>query len=476
MKIKKLLSMGLVAAMTITMAGCSGGAGKQNTSTAAPGESATAPGQAEVAQASEESADPDVTLTVWEFSKWNGVTGTETDGKPGDWMNAMAENFSTNYPNVTINVEVFDFQSGPNKANTALQAGQYPALIHDTDTRLLDYANRGFLMPISDYIDQDVMNQFNDGAFDIATISDKKAYYIPFGGAPAMMMVNKSLFEKAGTLDLLPQNEERTWTFDEYYNAIKTTQDKLSGVYGTANTGVFSTGDAFTTQWVWGAGGSLFSDTLDKVVINEPNSIKGLAFWRKLIDDGLQAPGGATTAIGDLYPLFNQQIVLSVMCATTQYARTKLAMASGDCETFDIMLTMPPTIDGNPVTSSFPHGFAVPVQDDPLVSKYAGLFANYLSSPENASAVIAASEFSYQKGMETMYDESVDDNMIFAATAMKYIRPSGTAAIGFNALRNGLTPELQKLYAGDITVEDFCTYAETEGNKILAQARADLGK
>jgi multiple sugar transport system substrate-binding protein len=290
------------------------------------------------------------------------------------------------------------------------------------------------------------------------------------------MMINKSLFDKAGTANLLPQNKGRTWTFDEYYNAIKTTQDKLSGVYGTACTGALFTGDAFTLQWIWGAGGSLIADSMDKIVVNEPKAIRGLKFWKKLIDDGLQAPGGATVPIGNLYPLFNQQKVLTVLCATTQYARTKLAMKSGDALTFEIMLAMPPTFDGKPVTSSFPHGFAVPVQDDPQIEKYAVLFAKFLGGAENAKAVAASNEFSYQKNTEDIYAASGDENLVFATSAMQYIRGNGTAAVGYNPLRQGLTPELQKLYAGTITVEQFAAYAETEGNKILAQAKRDLGK
>ena len=111
-------------------------------------------GVTETAQTGE-NADPDaqehtsdVTLTFWAVSKWAGIEGTEADGQYGDWENYMARQFMDKYPNVTIQVEVYDTNNGPTTMASVIAADETPDVVHDAAARLMNYSNSGFLVPV----------------------------------------------------------------------------------------------------------------------------------------------------------------------------------------------------------------------------------------------------------------------------------------------------------------------------------------
>src|SRR5690554_1115022 len=118
-----------------------------------------------------------VTLDFWVFPKWNGIDGTEKDGKPGDWEKLMAEKFTESHPHVKIITEVFDFKSGPQKVSVSLAAGTIPDVMHDGDLRLMDYANKGYILPLNDYLDPDDLTDYYEGILDTTSIGDGQYYY-----------------------------------------------------------------------------------------------------------------------------------------------------------------------------------------------------------------------------------------------------------------------------------------------------------
>lgn len=466
---KKCLAFLLVALM-LALAACAPAADSQETSTTgADAANTPAAEQSVVTDDGETSlSDEPVTLLFWAYSKWAGVTGQEADGQTGDWEKAMAEKFMELHPNVTIEVELLDFSSGPEKVSIALANGQAANVLHDSESRMFSYANDGFLVPIGDYLSDEEVAEYYDGALATTALADGKSYYLPFGTAPVLMMVNKTLFEEAGCADLLPQNEERTWTLDEYYTAIKTATENLSGVYGVPLFADTTTGEIMTFQWIWNSGGRVVDTDTSTMAINTAEAKAGLTFWKKLIDDGLAAPGGAGMKATDIWSLFDQQIVLTTPCATVHYARAVKAQADGTASPFDIELVMLPTADGvEQATSGFPHGFAAFNNDDPNVEAWSVEFAKFLASEENAGAVKAANEFSFKKSMENMYADSEDENMAFAINAMQYQIPNGTSVLGYTELRNLISPYMQQLYLGDITVDDFASQVEEMGNEFL---------
>lgn len=414
--------------------------------------------------------DQKVNLLFWVYPKWNGITGKEPNAQGGDWERFMAAEFMKLHPNVNIEVEILDFSSGPEKVAISLASGQTGNVLHDSESRMFEYANQGFLLPLDNHLTAEDRAEYYDGALATASLADGKVYYLPFGSTPIVMMVNKSLFEKAGTVNLLPQNPNRTWTIEEYYKAVKTTVDILKNVYAVPLFANTTTGEAFSFIWVWAHGGRIVDASTARMAVNTPEAKAGLAFWKKLIDEKLATPGGAGMKAGDVWTLFDQQIALTAPAGTVNYARALTAQATGKAKAFDIELVFMPMATGvKQVSSGFPHGFAVFKNDDPNVEHWSVEFAKFLASDPYADAVKAANEFSFKKSQVNMYDDSPDENMTFAAKAMEYQIQNGTSVVGYTRLRNEINPYMQQLYLGEISVEEFAVTVEKMGNDFLSR-------
>src|SRR5690242_2857030 len=60
------------------------------------------------------SSEKPITLNVWVYPYWSGITGTEDPAKstPTDIWNYMAKKFQETHPNVSFNFEVMDWGTG----------------------------------------------------------------------------------------------------------------------------------------------------------------------------------------------------------------------------------------------------------------------------------------------------------------------------------------------------------------------------
>lgn len=459
---KRTIALLLAAWMMLAMAGC----GK----TAAPAPAPVSETQPEVE--ADPYADP-VELTFWAVSKWNGVNGTEADGQVGDWENYMAEQFTAKHPNVTINVEIYDTQNGPTVMASAIAAGETPDVVHDANTRLMQYSNAGYLVATDEYLTDEEIASFTDSTFSSIQIADGHSYFVPFGTNVLGIMVNKTLFEQAGCADLLPQGEDREWTYDEYYTAVTTAMSKLSDVYAAPLFADLSSGgDMYSWCWVYGAGGTFFDVNTNRMGINTNEARTGLNFWTKLINEGLAAPGGASFKAGDAAPMFYQQQVLTCPCATVHYSRLVAGQANGTYEPFEVSVYAFPHAEGaETISCADPHGFGVWVNEDDAKQHWAEEFVKFLSSDENAHYIKAAGEVSYKKCAQDLYNGE-DENLVFMSSLMNKLIPGGASVPGYTTCRFEVTPYYQQLYLGEITVDEFCETVETVCNKFLEDFEA----
>ena len=66
-----------------------------------------------------------ITLNVWLYPYWSGVTGTEDPAKstPADVWKYMADEFKKTHPNVSFNFEVLDWSTGRQKVKVGYILG-----------------------------------------------------------------------------------------------------------------------------------------------------------------------------------------------------------------------------------------------------------------------------------------------------------------------------------------------------------------
>ena len=466
MHMNKRLIVFVVIVVMLVLTGCQqGGNQADNNSTAAPD---PAP------QQDEQQQDTPVTIKYWAFPRWNGINGSESDGKLGDWQTDAAQRFMEQHPHVTVETEYLNFSGGPEKVAIALQTNNIPNVFEGSVANIFEYAQRGLMLPLDDYVDATFTDDYYENIWEQVQYAGKH-YYFPWGVTPQVMMVNRTLFEQAGVADAIPTDGDRTWTFDEYYAAVKTVTDKLDDVYGTGIFANTATGDSFALNWLWSAGATTFDPQTYKVTLNSPEGLAGLIFLKQMIDSKVASPGAAGLSYNDVATLFNQEKVATMAVATSGYARVIKAQQDGDIPKFDIDLVSMPSADGKP-PATFVHPIAIAVfnNEDEYTLKWSVEFAKFLAGEENAGAVKAALAYSARKSVGDLYSDSGDDNLIFANQIIKYAVDGGVAVPGFNRQRVMYGNKLQKYFFGEITAEQMLAEFEQEADAIVAEEMARL--
>jgi multiple sugar transport system substrate-binding protein len=160
-------------------------------------------------------SEPEGTIRV---SWWGADTRNEKH-------QAVNELFQDAHPDVTIQSEIGDF--GPHWERLTVQtaASDVPCVPQMQSRFLMDYAPRGTLKPLDDFI-----GEGEDAPIDVSKLvlldagraADGQLYMIPHGGFIDLIMFNTTLMERAGV-----QMPEAGWTWDDYFELLAETGENL---------------------------------------------------------------------------------------------------------------------------------------------------------------------------------------------------------------------------------------------------------
>ncbi|WP_028609306.1 ABC transporter substrate-binding protein [Paenibacillus harenae] len=209
---KRMLTLMLGMLMVFTAA-CSGGTGSGGASN---GNAAN--GNAAGGNASGEAEQVELRVMWW------------GDQKRADITNEALGIFQEKYPNIKIVGEFAPSTGYFDKLNTQLASGTAPDVFF-LGGNVVDYANKEVLLDLGPYADKELnLSDMDQSMIDYGTIGGK-LLHISAGANARGVVVNKTLFEKAG----LPVPEDG-WNWDDFARISKEISEKLGeGVYGTYN-------------------------------------------------------------------------------------------------------------------------------------------------------------------------------------------------------------------------------------------------
>ena len=171
-KMKKLLALMLTLLMVFALAACG-----QAKAPAAPADKA-----AEAAQ---------VAITWWAFPTFGVDSGYEQE---------LADAFMAANPDITVTVEIIDFQSGPDKLTAAMTSGTAPDVLFDAPGRIIEYGNGGYLVALDDMVEALKPDLTSESLVETCVGADGTAWMYPISAAPFYMGLNKEALEKADAL------------------------------------------------------------------------------------------------------------------------------------------------------------------------------------------------------------------------------------------------------------------------------------
>ena len=231
----------------------------------------------------------EITFTMWGAPEEQQV-----------WQ-AVVDDFHKANPNITVKVDVSDWDSYWTKLNTLIAGGTPPDVFAMDAPLFLDWQSRGALLNLQPYIDANP--GFLDGFYPQTLTAYKTAdgyYGLPRDFQTIVLFYNKKMFDAAGVP--YPTSE---WTYDDLLAAAK----KLT--LDTNNDGKIEQYGFWSDTWdmellwseaIWANGGEIISPDHTKTLIGEGGAREAWNYIDSLYKEGVMpTPTAAGEFGGDLF-------------------------------------------------------------------------------------------------------------------------------------------------------------------------------
>lgn len=333
-----------------------------------------------------------VNLTFWTISFFNGRTGTEKNGKPGDYYNWQIEQFQKVHPNVSIDVtfipSTFD---GWAKFDTAVASGNAPDVMWGQAGNQWKYAPSGAIEAFNGRMPQAAFSDILPTLSSMTNYVDGKTYLWPYGVAVAGgVFINTDIAKAAGVQNLIPQSKTRDWTTDGFLALAKATTRTTGGstVYGTA---LMTDWSYQLNQFLYGFGANIYNPNQTAMVANSPTGVAGLQWLVDLEHKyKVAVPGSAGRTNSEVLQMFLQQKI--AIYPAQPYYITAFRGAPDFKTNFNWAFVEPPHITGQQMgAEANVHGYIVAKQADSYKLQMAMEFVKFLTRPA-ALRILAAGQ------------------------------------------------------------------------------------
>jgi multiple sugar transport system substrate-binding protein len=336
------------------------------------------------------SAPAPVTITYWAFGSEGSAMADGTLWT--DWYAKIFKEYEAAHPGVTIDFALkgYDASGSTLVVDTAVAAGTPPDIYFDTKFRVKKYQDAKLLEDLTP-----ALASADLAAYDSAAMAGSKSgnmmWSIPADGGYWNMILNKSLFDKAGKSDLLPKAPDYSWTTEEFMKACEAINDPANNVYCTAFFAGSTSMDSATNEWLAGFPDCKFFDAATtKYTVNSPACLEAFTFLHSIYEKGLMVPGAAGLIDDTTDPYWLSQQVAILGQGNWYDSITKKGVEAGTIKPFDYIFVQFPNKPGTPVTPvgmSNPDVWGVFKQSDPAKLQAIYDLVQYMQQPDTATQI-----------------------------------------------------------------------------------------
>ena len=219
----------------------------------------------------------------------------EYSNATGPYFQKMAQEFHQANPDITVNIEVVNWNSLLQKLQTDISGGTNADLSIIGTRWLLDFVKDGVAEPLDSYMNQAFRDRFVPVFLQPGTV-DGKVYGLPIAASARAMFYNKDMLTKAGFPD-----GPATW--DDVVAAAQ--KIKAASAYGYGMQGKDLETDVYWYYALWSYGGDLIGKD-GKAAFAGPEGVKALTLYKMMIDQKLTQPGVTSYNREDVQNLFKQ--------------------------------------------------------------------------------------------------------------------------------------------------------------------------
>ncbi|HWQ04068.1 MAG TPA: sugar ABC transporter substrate-binding protein [Longilinea sp.] len=198
---------------------------------------------------------------------------------------AVVDDFHKANPNITVKVDVSDWDSYWTKLNTLIAGGTPPDVFAMDAPLFLDWQSRGALLNLQPNIDKNP--GFLDGFYPQTLTAYKTAdgyYGLPRDFQSIVLFYNKDMFDAAG--QAYPTAD---WTYDDLRTAAKALTLDTNNDGKTEQYGIWTDTwdmELFWSEAIWAYGGDIISADHSKTLIGEGKARDAWAYIDSLYKDG----------------------------------------------------------------------------------------------------------------------------------------------------------------------------------------------
>ena len=258
----------LLALSTGGLAACGGGddggGGSSSGSNSAAGGGSTVAAEGGASTEAAKTAVPDPTSPVTiRFESWIGQDKS---------IQRMYKAFQKAHPNIKVKFENVPAEEIGQKLTTQVAGGNPPDAAYVDASTVADYAQRGALEDLGDYISRSDVVKTDDFVEAFATSARyKDSYYaLPMAGESTGLFYRTDLFQQAGIA-----SPPKTW--DEFRTDAEKLTNPAKKQYGTI---LFAPESAYYWYpWLYQAGGNLLSDDGKEVRFNDEAGKRAAEFY-----------------------------------------------------------------------------------------------------------------------------------------------------------------------------------------------------
>jgi multiple sugar transport system substrate-binding protein len=415
------------------------------------------------------------TIRFWWVQQFTGVTGKEDPktAKPTDFADWMIGEFNKKYPQIKVEREVLAFGDLRPKLNTAAASGTGgPDIFYEAASNLRKYAFLGVLESVDPYLDQNDLKDFLPLFIQQMTVKGKK-YFWPIFTAGTALVANKAVFKDLGVENLLPNNADRTWTFDQFLQAAAAVTKNGNYAWGLGLAD--KPGDYNIHAFPWGMGAHIFSEDGAKYTFNSAEAADGIQILADMeLKNKTLVPGTAGLKWADLTQLFLQRKVAFLAGSLGTQTSIIAAMKSGNIpadsiDLYPIAYPSKPPIPPQHYSES--GGVAVWHNSNKAIVDAAMQLGKFISSTEMVKHICEAGRWPPSRA--SVGDIFADDpfGQYVAKAAQKWGNPD-VLQLGYYDLREVILPMYQAIMSGKSPVKSALEGSVNPAQQIIDKVRS----
>jgi len=384
-----------------------------------------------------------------EITFWTLFSGGE-----GHIMTQFVEDFNASHPEITVKAQKIDWLEYYNKLLTGLISGQPPDVAIMHLSVLPDYASKGVLTPVKDYVPKAFLDEYLPNIIERAHYNGELVA-LPLDTHPLVFYYNKKVIESAGLVDA-NGNPKVPQTWDEYIAWGQAVQS-ATGDYGASIDKFGMLGERWFIALYNQLGGSFYNEEAGKVIIDKDLAEKVYeiinASFANEMTPVTDYDGGEALFIND-----KAAYHLNGVWAMAVYP---------DTEGLDFGVTQVPAIEGSkPYTWGDSHSIIFPRSPNQSKEK--------LEAAVTFAKWVVEHSYEWAKAGHLPVVTDVLESEEFQSLPMRedYMEAASNAVlapsvIGWSEFREEMWEICQKLVIGEFTEEEAAQELVNKANSIL---------